>query len=538
MTSTQPLGPFKLVTVNTAPERAKRLIGRLVEALKEKYTILHVANVQEIGDVKPTVEKYQPDMLFCASMWTPAQSSEIQSIARSIIPGIKTMAIPQGLQVEKGPDAIVEFLLEKVPLLIESPGTAAFRQYLPDLNTPRFQTAKDQDAYQYVEHFQKTKSPPWIYGLTKAWEKLLEEPYKGVTTDGNIIPNLFHVQDEGIPIDKIVTSVENVLNQLTPSQQTKLSYPLNAREWRAWSNPEFLLRPLGLRLEEQPASISTSILAVLKATFSPAGYQKALSAMRINHFLGQLCNIPKVLNELSYNFLLFGEPSTTKPWGWALYGHHLCLSVFLQGPQIFISPAFTGAEPNIIDEGPFAGTRILHKEEALGLKLMQSLPAESQMKARTYELLKDPAMALTGDLAADRWNQDDQRITCGAFRDNRIVPYEGILISELTSIAQKLVLDIVEQFLLYLPDGARKLRLEQVEGLFGETYFSWIGGFGASDAFYYRVQSPVVVVEFDHHSGVFLSNQEPARFHTHTVLRMPNQGDYGCAVRKGEDMVP
>lgn len=43
---TKPLGPFKLVTVNTAPERAKRLIGRLVEALKEKYTILYVANVE------------------------------------------------------------------------------------------------------------------------------------------------------------------------------------------------------------------------------------------------------------------------------------------------------------------------------------------------------------------------------------------------------------------------------------------------------------------------------------------------------------
>ncbi|TVY36258.1 hypothetical protein LSUB1_G005117 [Lachnellula subtilissima] len=519
MTLTQPLGPFKLVTVNTAPERAKRLIGRLVEALKEKYTILHVANVQEIEDVKPTVERFQPDMLFCASMWTPAQSTEIQSIARSVIPGIKTMAIPQGLQVEKGPDAIVEFLLEKVPLLIESPGTrtAAFRQYLPDLNTPRFQTAKDQDAYQYVEHFQNTKNPPWIYGLTKVWEKLLEEPHP-------------HRQNRNFSPKR-----PQPTNPLTTN---KTLIPPHAREWRAWSNPEFLLRPLGLRLEEQPASISTSILAVLEATFSPAGYQKALSAMRINHFLGQLCNMPKVLNEFSYNFLLFGEPSKTKPWGWALYGHHLCLSVFLQGPQIFISPAFTGAEPNIIDEGPFTGTRILHTEEALGLKLMQSLPAESQMKARTYELLKDPAMALTGELATDRWNQDDQRITCGAFRDNRIVPYEGILVSELTPVAQKLVLDIVEQFLLYLPDGARKLRLEQVEGFFGETYFSWIGGFGASDAFYYRVQSPVVVAEFDHHSGVFLSNQEPGKFHTHTVLRMPNRGDYGCAVREGEDMVP
>lgn len=53
-------------------------------------------------------------------MWTPAESEEIQSIARREVPGIKTMAIPQGLQVEKGPDAIVSFLLERVPDLIES----------------------------------------------------------------------------------------------------------------------------------------------------------------------------------------------------------------------------------------------------------------------------------------------------------------------------------------------------------------------------------------------------------------------------------
>ena len=38
-------GPFKLVTVNTAPERAARLIGRMAEALKDQYTIRHVANV-------------------------------------------------------------------------------------------------------------------------------------------------------------------------------------------------------------------------------------------------------------------------------------------------------------------------------------------------------------------------------------------------------------------------------------------------------------------------------------------------------------
>jgi hypothetical protein len=52
-------------------------------------------------------------------MWSAEQAAEIQSIARSIRPDIKLHAIPQGLQVERGPDAIVEYLVENVPPLLD-----------------------------------------------------------------------------------------------------------------------------------------------------------------------------------------------------------------------------------------------------------------------------------------------------------------------------------------------------------------------------------------------------------------------------------
>ena len=35
---------YRLVTVNTAPERAQVLIGRVAEALKDDYAIDYVAN--------------------------------------------------------------------------------------------------------------------------------------------------------------------------------------------------------------------------------------------------------------------------------------------------------------------------------------------------------------------------------------------------------------------------------------------------------------------------------------------------------------
>ena len=51
-------------------------------------------------------------------MWTPETSRRIQSIARHNVPGIKTHAIPQGLQVEKGPDAVIEYLKEQIPKVL------------------------------------------------------------------------------------------------------------------------------------------------------------------------------------------------------------------------------------------------------------------------------------------------------------------------------------------------------------------------------------------------------------------------------------
>ena len=37
----------------------------------------------------------------------------------------------------------------------------------------------------------------------------------------------------------------------------------------------------------------------------------------------------------------------------------------------------------------------------------------------------------------------------------------------------------------------------------------------------------MLLVEYDNHPGVFLTNPEPARFHVHTIVRAPNGNDYG-----------
>lgn len=53
-------------------------------------------------------------------MWTESQVELILSKARDAKPQIVTYAIPYGLQVQKGPDAIVEHLCEHIPILLDT----------------------------------------------------------------------------------------------------------------------------------------------------------------------------------------------------------------------------------------------------------------------------------------------------------------------------------------------------------------------------------------------------------------------------------
>lgn len=69
---------------------------------------------------------------------------------------------------------------------LEEP-TGEYRRYLPDLNVNRFQTMCTQDAHEYAHDFKTLKQPPWLHALYMHWLELLQEPFKGVTTDGESI---------------------------------------------------------------------------------------------------------------------------------------------------------------------------------------------------------------------------------------------------------------------------------------------------------------------------------------------------------------
>ncbi len=394
-----------------------------------------------------------------------------------------------------------------------------FRDMLFPLDSPRFLAVRELDPYAYGRFIRDTFPP--ATAMIDNWERLAAEPLKGVTSDGAVIPELFKLAAEGAPVEQMVRAGRQLLAVLSDGERDRLCFPLDAPQWRRWSNPEFLVNPNGLRLEELAPQTREAVLGVLRASLSPAGYAKARGCMKTNHFLGELCNLPNLMNEWSFNFLLFGAPSEQEPWGWSLYGHHLVLNCFVLGRQMVISPTFMGAEPNVIDVGPDAGLSLFDDEERVGLALMRSLSPALREKATIYKKMLDPAMP------EGRWHPADQRHLSGAFHDNRIIPYEGIPASALDARQRDQLMSLIAAFIGYLPEEPLAARLKQIESHLNSTWWSWIGGCGDEDPFYYRIQSPVTLIEFDHHSGVWLSNEEPAKCHIHTLVRTPNGNDYG-----------
>ncbi|WP_322044707.1 DUF3500 domain-containing protein [Paraburkholderia sp. J67] len=394
-----------------------------------------------------------------------------------------------------------------------------YHDLLFPIDSPRLVSCRHKDAYQYASDIQGFH--PQVAEIVAGWRAAYAQPFKGLTSDGNVMPGLYRLEDEGAPTHAMTEAANRLLSELSEAAREQLRYDVGASEWRIWSNPEFLVNPRGLRLEELPISQRRAVMALVAASLSPEGYRKAEGCMLTNGFLGELCGLPQIMNEWSYNFLLFGTPSPMQPWGWSLYGHHLCLNCFVLGGQMVISPTFMGAEPNVIDRGPHAGLALFTDEEHIGLELMRSLTSPQRERATVYRRMHDPAMP------SGRWNIADQRHMGGAFQDNRIVPYEGVRASEFSKRQRERLLELVEQFIVYLPDGPRRARMRSIAASLDETWWSWIGGHGDDDAFYYRIQSPVAMIEFDHHSGVWLTNEEPARCHIHTVVRTPNGNDYG-----------
>ncbi len=400
----------------------------------------------------------------------------------------------------------------------------SFREYIRDRDDPKVKGIEQYDAYTWAE---KCLANPRVSSLFATWRDRLEnESFTGISSDTNIRRNLFELTDDDAPIADIKRAISSLLAILNKDETRTLNHPIDARARHAWMNPEVYMNRFGLRLDELSTDKQAAIMNVLSASLSRRGYQKVANLLEINHFLGEVVGAPKIMNRYSYNFNLFGDPLQDEVWGWSFYGHHVCLNCTVVRKSMVLTPVFFGAEPAYIDAGEHAGLAELQSEGRIALELMRSFPAEVARRAQLFSSKRGE------DLPPGRNVIADELLLAGAFQDNRTIPFEGVRATDLPGTARDLLTSLISTYLEYLPSGPFERRMAEVKQHLDETFFCWIGGTGDEDPFYYRIQSPVLLIEFDHHAGVFLSNTEPKKFHIHTLVRTPNGNDYGIALAR------
>lgn len=173
-----------------------------------------------------------------------------------------------------------------------------------------------------------------------------------------------------------------------------------------------------------------------------------------------------------------------------------------------------GSEPNYIESGEHQGLRTFEAEERKGLNFYLSLNRKQRDKATLFH----------------KKEFDFNRAE--AFRDNEIIATTGIAAKELSSKQQNALFDLIGEYVNNITDGQAKIKLEDVIAHFDETNFTWIQGSKSDGPFYYRIHSPVILLEFDHQTPVFVFDPAnpypgPVKTHIHTVVRIPNGNDYG-----------
>ena len=335
------------------------------------------------------------------------------------------------------------------------------------------------------------------------------EPFKGVTTDGTIVPDLFKIAQTGVTTAPVRKAAEKFLAALSDEQRKKTLFPVDDVEWMTWDNRHFAMRE-GVGFFAMDAGQRKLAFDLLRASLSAQGLKQTRDIMQLNGSLAELTGNSAEFSEWFYWITIMGEPSATQPWGWQLDGHHAIINYFVLGDQVVMSPVFMGSEPVGRDAGKFKGTLVLQAEQNRGLALMRGLDAAQQAKAM---------------IAGAKKGEDT---LAAAYRDNLVLDYAGLRATEMNAAQKQLLLKVVAQYVNNLDKGHARVKLSEVRKHLDQTYFGWIGDADPAGVFYYRIHSPVILIEFDHQRPIALAkSQIPTRNHIHTVVRTPNGNDYG-----------
>ena len=349
----------------------------------------------------------------------------------------------------------------------------------------------------------------------------VKDAFVGVTTDGTVIDDLYRIHRTGVSTRESVAAAKKWLASLTAAQRGAVTFPVQTSDytqdqWRLWTNVDGD-RDAGLSLQDMTAAQRAKAMAILKAGLSARGLENADKVRHLNLYGGQLVGETDQFNDELYWLTIMGTPSDTEPWGWQFEGHHLVINYFVLGDQAVMTPTFMGTEPRVADYGidsEYEGLKSFEDELAAGYDLVRSLSTAQQK------------VAITTTATSDR------DLTAGAYSDNAVMPYEGIKGANLTPVQLAKLWRIVELFVGNVDEGHARVKMAEVRKHKDETYFSWHGATDDDVPMYYRVQSPVLLIELDSQDLGPIGKAAGwdagmTQRHIHAIIRTPNGNDYG-----------
>lgn len=352
---------------------------------------------------------------------------------------------------------------------------------------------------------QNTEVPKW-------WENEDKKEFVWITTSDGKVEDLFALQWVDADTSWIVKAATEFVASLDADTKSKVMYEIDSDEWMAWSNIDArAYKRAGLNLREMTDEQKNLANTLLQESLSAKGYELARNIMKTDTTLAELNSNTEKFGEDLYYFTIMGEPSETKPWGWQLDGHHLVINYFVLENQVVMTPVFMWGEPIITKAGVHAGNEILQDEQNIALAFMDGLTDEFKKKAMI-------------ELSSKRG-----RIQAWANSDNMILDYEGLNIWELEEEGQEAFLNLIHQYIGNMKEDQSVVKMSEIAKHIDQTYFAWNGDISDKGVFYYRIHSPVILIEFDHQAPVWIpgADKKITKDHIHTMVRTPNNGDYG-----------
>jgi len=290
------------------------------------------------------------------------------------------------------------------------------------------------------------------------------------------------------------------LASLTPEERARGTFPYSADERMNW---HFVpIERKGVALREMTTAQKHLADALFSAGLSQRGIIKAHTIMSLEAVLKeQEQGKGPERDPEKYYVSIFGEPSDTGTWGYRFEGHHISMNFTVANGRIASSPNFFGSNPAEVKQGPRTGLRALKREEDLGRTLVKSFTDAQK------------AIAIVDKTAPKDIITFDSRKAALTGQPN------GIPFSKMTAQQKDMLTDLVGEYASNFPEQVATYRMDQYKKAQNNLFFAWAGGTEKGQPYYYRVQTPVFLIELD-------DTQNDAN-HIHSVWR-DYEGDFGA----------